>query len=206
MKIITISREFGSDGREPGKQLTNVLGFDYCDREIITVIAANQDMDKGYAARTLGHHRWQSAPLTLHHSLAGTAMQSAQIGLLLEQKRGIERIAKTGRDCVSVGRNAAVLLNDYVPFNIFVCADKGAKLYRCMERATEDEHFTSKELARRIQHIAKARAKAREIITSSHWEERKNYHLTVNTTDWDIKELTQSVAEFARRWLGRTEQ
>ena len=36
MKIITISREFGSGGREIGKQLADQLGFDYYDKEIIT--------------------------------------------------------------------------------------------------------------------------------------------------------------------------
>lgn len=35
MKIITISREFGSGGREPGKRLVETLGIDYYDREII---------------------------------------------------------------------------------------------------------------------------------------------------------------------------
>lgn len=31
MKILTISREFGSGGRELGKRLADVLGFDYYD-------------------------------------------------------------------------------------------------------------------------------------------------------------------------------
>lgn len=34
-KIITISREFGSGGRELGKRLADELGFDYYDREIL---------------------------------------------------------------------------------------------------------------------------------------------------------------------------
>ena len=38
MKIITISREFGSGGRELGKQLANVLGYDYYDKEIIATL------------------------------------------------------------------------------------------------------------------------------------------------------------------------
>ena len=34
MKIITVSREFGSGGRELGKRLADSLGFNYLDREI----------------------------------------------------------------------------------------------------------------------------------------------------------------------------
>lgn len=34
MNIITISREFGSGGREVGKRLADALGYGYYDREI----------------------------------------------------------------------------------------------------------------------------------------------------------------------------
>ncbi len=39
MRIITISREFGSGGRELGKRIADILGFDYYDSEIITAVA-----------------------------------------------------------------------------------------------------------------------------------------------------------------------
>ena len=38
-KIITISREFGSGGRELGRRLSEILGIAYYDQEIITEIA-----------------------------------------------------------------------------------------------------------------------------------------------------------------------
>ena len=39
MKIITISREFGSGGRELGKRLADIMNFDYYDSEIIAAVA-----------------------------------------------------------------------------------------------------------------------------------------------------------------------
>ena len=39
MKVITISREFGSGGRELGKRLADLLGYAYYDKEIETEIA-----------------------------------------------------------------------------------------------------------------------------------------------------------------------
>ncbi len=51
MKIITISREFGSGGRELGKHLADVLGYDYYDKEIIATIASNTGMDENYIER-----------------------------------------------------------------------------------------------------------------------------------------------------------
>ena len=48
MRIITISREFGSGGRELGKRLAEQLGFNYFDREIITEIAKKTELDEHY--------------------------------------------------------------------------------------------------------------------------------------------------------------
>ena len=48
MRIITISREFGSGGRELGKRLAEELGFAYYDKEILPMISERMQMDEGY--------------------------------------------------------------------------------------------------------------------------------------------------------------
>ena len=53
MKIITISREFGSGGRKLGKAIAEHLGFDYYDREIITAIAKNQELEEAFVANIM---------------------------------------------------------------------------------------------------------------------------------------------------------
>ena len=207
MRIITISREFGSGGRELGKRLADALGFDYYDREIITAIAENKGMDEGYVAHALEDHGWRDVPLTFRHSFVPTiSPYTVQTDLLLEQTKVIREIAKAGKDCVIVGRNADVLLEDCVPFDLFVCADMEARVRRCQERAAPDEKLSPKEMERKIRSIDKNRARIRDIITGSRWGERGSYHLTVNTTGWEIKELTPAVVEFAVRWFGRSEQ
>ena len=204
MKVITISREFGSGGRELGKRLADELGFDYYDKEIIIAIAQGQGLDEGYVEKALEHHIWRSVPLAFGRSFAGAvALQSAQTNLLLEQKRVIERIAETGKDCVIVGRNADFILRDVHTFNIFVCADMEAKIRRCAERAPEAESLSRRELEQNIRRIDKNRASTREMIGGGKWGERGAYHLIVNTSGWNIKELTPAVADFAARWFGR---
>ena len=204
--IITISREFGSGGRELGKRLSDLLVYDYYDREIIAAIADRQRLDAGYVERALeSAYTWQSVPLTFRRSfVTPSVIQTAQTKLLLEQKQIIEGIAKTGRNCVIVGRNADVLLERAHPFTMFVCAELEAKIRRCLDRAEISETLSQKEIEQNIRRIDKNRAKTREIITGSRWGERGTYHLTVNTTDWDIKELTPAVADFVIRWFGRS--
>lgn len=202
MRIVTISREFGSGGRELGKRLADLLECDYYDKEIITTIAANQNLDEGYVARALDNHGWKNIPLSFRHTfISGTP--SMQTVLLLEQKKIIEQIAKVGKDCVIVGRNADVLLSEYNPFNIFVCADMDAKVRRCLDMADENENLSRKEMERKIRSIDKNRSQAREIITESKWGDRASYHLVVNTTDWTIKELAPAVKTFIECWFRR---
>lgn len=204
MKIITISREFGSGGRELGKRLADELSFDYYDREIIEAVAKGKGIDQSYAETIMENSAVKNMPLHFRSSFAGgTALQMTQTKLLLEQKKVIEEIAQMGKDCVIIGRNADILLEKYHPFNIFVCADMQVKIQRCMERAGEDEKLTRKEIERMIQRIDKNRRQTREMITESRWGERSSYHLTVNTTDWDIKDLVPAVAEFAKCWFER---
>lgn len=201
MKIITISREFGSGGRELGKRLADVLGFDYYDKEIISTIASNEDLDENFVNNTLEESAWDSFSLTFHSSFGNMSIYNNQTNLLLEQTKVIEKIAQRGNDCIIIGRNADVILQDYNPFNIFVCADMQAKIDRCIERAPENENLTRKEIEKKIKNIDKNRANTRDIITDSPWGDRKAYHLIVNTTDWNIKHLTNAVADFANEWF-----
>lgn len=109
MHIITISREFGSGGRELGKRLADLLECDYYDSEIITAVACESGLDPHYVEKKLGDHGWQNLPITFRGTLGSAAyMQSSQIQLLLEQKKVLENIAALGKDCVIVGRNADI--------------------------------------------------------------------------------------------------
>ena len=204
MRIITISREFGSGGRELGKRLAGLLGIDYYDREIITAIARQNGLDEGYVEMALEQRDWQAMPLTFGRSFAGiNGIQQIQTNLLVAQKHVIEEIAKTGRDCVIVGRNADVLLADKKPFRIFVCAGMDAKIRRCMERAPKGENISRKGAEQNIRRIDKARARTREILGGGKWGEANAYHLTVNTEGWDMRELASAVEGFILRWYRR---
>ena len=202
MKIITISREFGSGGRELGKRLADVLGFDYYDGEIISAVAEKMKEDAGYVETALGGHGWRNYPVTFRGSIGSSAyVQASRLEELLKQKKVLGKIAELGKDCVIVGRNADVLLRQYGPFKIFVCADMDAKLKRCAERASEGEDVSEKELKRRIRQIDKMRADTCELLSNSQWGQRDAYNITLNTSGWDIKKLALATAELCRAYF-----
>ena len=91
MKIITISREFGSGGRELGRYLADVLHMEYYDSEIITAVAENSGLDRGYVAKALDGQGWQNYPVSFRLASAGS-LQTDKIQLLLQQKQVLEEI------------------------------------------------------------------------------------------------------------------
>lgn len=202
MRIITISREFGSGGRELAKRLADHLNYDYYDSEILTAVANQMGTDENYVEKMLDNHGWQQLPMNYRCTFTSN-IYSNKINLLLKQKQVIEEIAALGKDFIIVGRNADIILKDYAPFNIFVCATSEAKLKRCIERAPIGENLTEKELLHKMKQIDKERIKTREILSNTKWGQKDAYHLTVNTTDFEIKELVDVVATFANKWFNK---
>ena len=205
MRIITVSREFGSGGRELGKRIADILGFEYYDKEIVSRITGMSGIDEKEAERILESHPWINTRLSFNSSLSvDMATQVNHEELLRQQRFVIESIGRSGKDCVIVGRSADLLLKEYKPFNIFVCADMEHKMKRCMERAPEGEDFTMKELESSIKRIDKDRARRRNAISKLKWGDPKAYHIVVNTSGWEIKELAPVVAEYAKLWFERS--
>ena len=201
MRIITISREFGSGGRELGKRMSDLLGWDYYDREIIARIADEQGLDIGFVDKVLQQSVWRSMPITVQRSISMPMYPTIGTSLLVKEKQIIDRIGNTGKNCILVGRNADVYLRDRNPFSIFVCAETAAKLERCRERAAEGENLTDRELEKNMRRIDKGRASIREFVGGGEWGKPINYSLTVNTTGWEIKQLAPIVAQFAQAWF-----
>jgi len=201
MNIITISREFGSGGRELGKRMADLLGWDYYDREIIETVAREEGMDADYVQAVLERHEWWTVPITFQRSFTVSASPNTE--LLVKEKNVIERIAASERNCILVGRNADYFLREYEPFRIFVCADLESKLRRCRERAVNPNSLSDKEIQRQIKRIDRSRAAIRELMSGDSWGSRGAYHLIVNTTDWDLKALSVAVADFANQFFER---
>lgn len=205
MRIITISREFGSGGRELGKRLSDRMGYAYYDREIITAIAQKSEMDEGYVEKVVESGRYHNIPLTFGRTFSfSSSMNQNTTKLLVTQHKVMKELAEKG-DCIIVGRGANILLQEYHPFNIFVYADMISKIQRCRERAPENEHLSDHEMQKMIRQVDEKRKNYQELISNIKWGDKQGYHLCLNTGGLEIKELEPVVFEYARFWFGRNE-
>ncbi len=193
MKIITISRQFGSGGRELGKRLADLLGYDYYDKEILDRIAENKRLDKDYVDKSLNSAYLKNIPISFGHTLM-PVYNSASTDLMVEERKIIEEIATQGKDFIIVGRNADVILENYKPFNIFVCASMDARIDRCLKHRRDDESSDRKAMEKAIKRVDKARVRTRTIVTEREWGEASSYHMVINTTGYEIKALSQITA------------
>ena len=196
-RIITISREFGSGGRELGKRLADALGIPCYDHEIIEMIAKENGFNEDYVAHVAEKSIEAAYPLTIGHRFGMQPFQvmDQPIRVAVAQRQIVENFAKQG-DCVIVGRAADVILSDYKPLNIFVYADKDSKIERCQRRAPEGEHLTVKEIESAQHH---------QMYSDSKWGAKESYDLCVNTTRRYVKDIVPAIAKFCEDWFNSHE-
>lgn len=206
MRIITISREFGSGGRELGKRLAEALEIPYYDKEILYAIAKEGNFNEDYVEEVLQRGLTPNFMPTFGHtfSLGPNPVMENELEIMSLQQKIIENIAQKG-DCVIVGRTSGIILEKFRPMKIFVYADMGARLARCRLRGDDVKALSDKELQKKIQKIDEGRARHQRLFSDKKWGQKENYHLCVNTTGVEIAALVPAVKAYATAWFEQQE-
>ena len=200
MRIVTLSREFGSGGREVGKRLADALGFAYYDREIENALAQRMGLDPAFLARRMEQGVGWDIPLHFGRTFTHSAQYGEQVKLMQASRQLMEELAARS-DCVIVGRAADVILADRQPLKIFVYADMDYKLSRCQSYGELDAPMIPREMEKAIRRMDSRRAQYHNRLLDGSWGDKARYHLCLNTTAWEIKALIPPVADFARRFF-----
>lgn len=137
-KIITISREFGSGGKEIGRRLAKRLGIPFYDKELITMAAADIDIEEHIFERYENAFLEKKETKYSVFSAIYEVPMSDQI--FIAQSRVIHRLAEHG-SCVIVGRCADMVLKDEQCLNLFFYSSFKKRVQRLMnlENLSESE-------------------------------------------------------------------
>ena len=135
-KVITVSREFGSGGRELGVKLAETLGIPFYDKELISMAADDINIAEE-AFRKYDEHVIEDDPLDhkIHHSFSELYKVPMSDQIFVAQSNVIRRLASHG-PCVIVGRCADMILEDSV--NIFIYSKMKQRVKRLMELEPEE--------------------------------------------------------------------
>ncbi len=197
--LVTIGRQLGSGGRELGKRLAEQLGYAYYDSEVITAIAQKTELAESYVKQVLEHNPTVNFPITIGHSFyphTGSNLDQ-MTNIYVEQSNIITEMADKS-PCVIVGRCADYILRDRHPLRLFVHADPASRIERCRRKAPENEHLTDKQIWRNIKRVDRHRAKYYMFYTGHKWGDKSNYDLCVNTSDVDIKFVTDAIIKLIK--------
>lgn len=203
-RIVTISREFGSGGREIGKRLSDKLDMAYYDEEIITEISKETGLSEEYI-RNISEKGIYPTAFNFGRTFTSFGnLQNSQTEILVKQQEVLKKIAEKG-NCIIVGRGADIALKDYNTMNIFVYSDMESKIKRCKQKATEDENLSEKELEKKIIQVDKNRKNFHNLISNLEWGDKSNYNLCINTSGLEIKNIISSLADYIENWFRREE-
>ncbi len=198
-RVITISREFGSGGREFARRIADKLEIAYYDREIITELAKRTNLAEGYINSLNEQRPAPLFPITVGHTFSPVmdAMWTQHNTIFIEQTNLLKELAEKS-DCVIVGRCADHILSDFNPLRIRLYADMNSRIERCKTRENQGESLSDREYKQKINEIDKGRAKYYQFYTGKRWNDELNYDLCINTTGKNIKQLAEYFAQIVK--------
>ncbi len=175
-QVITISREYGSGGRELGVRLAKALGIPFYDKEVISMAADDMEIAEE-AFRRYDEQIEIPDYLNRERSRVLSSLYEVPISdqLFVAQSNVIRRLASRG-PCVVVGRCADRILENSV--NLFVHAGMEQRAERIMAAEGRSDR---KETERHIREIDEKRRDYYQYYTGSSWGRAQNYHLCLDT-------------------------
>ena len=192
-KVITISREFGSGGRELGVKLADKLGIPFYDKELISMAADDiniaEDAFQHYDELIVVHD-----PLDrqFYHAFSEVYQIPMSDQIFVAQSNVIRRLASYG-PCIIVGRCADMILTDSL--NLFIYAKMKDRIRRMLELESEAES-DGKEMERRIREVDRKRKEYYQYYTGNTWGRAQNYHLCLDSGPVGVEGCLRAVLAY----------
>ncbi|EMS73986.1 AAA family ATPase [Ruminiclostridium cellobioparum] len=129
--VVTIARQFGSLGRPIARKVSEKLGIQYYDRDIVELTAKNLNLPVSTISDA--EESAKSAFFNMNYPL-GMGTTAIQDSIFASQRKIIVNLAEK-ESCIIVGRCADHILRDCKNIiNIFIYAPYEARLVNCVER------------------------------------------------------------------------
>lgn len=182
-KIITITRQFGSGGREIGRKLAEAYDIPFYDNEIISQAAK----DTGFAEAAFERAEDKASNSLLYSIAMGMNVFSSQdVGfsglslddrIFLAQSKVIRDVAEKG-PCVIVGKCADYILKDKENVvNLFISATLDFRI----RRAVEVDGVAEAKSAETVMKKDKSRANYYKYHSGQRWDNVLNYDMAIRS-------------------------
>lgn len=193
-KVITISREFGSGGREIGYRLSRKLGIPFYDKEIISMAAEDSNISEAVFHandEVIGHKERVDYAYAVIDPFSSTYEIPVSDQLFVIQSKIIRLLAQEG-PCVIIGRCSDVIAED--AFSVFICSSLKKRVERLLA-LEKDEAVDVKAMEARIRAIDKKRREYYQYYSGNEWGKPKNYDLCLNSGRLGIERCVDAIAK-----------
>lgn len=189
-KIITIAREYGSAGRIIAKKVSEKLGIQYYDNEIIDMVAK----ELGYDIEMIRKNAEEKTS-SFMYSLATTANSLPLYDqVFITQSKVIRHIAQKG-SCIIVNGIADYVLEDYDHvLKVFIHAPLESRIKR-VQYDYQEKHDQYKKY---VLSKDKKRSTYYHYYTTNKWGQIKNFDLTLNS-DLGIDAIVDTIVRFYKQ-------
>ena len=189
-KIITIAREHGSAGRIIAKKVSEKLGIQYYDNEIIDMVAK----ELGYDIEMIRKNAEEKTS-SFMYSLATTANSLPLYDqVFITQSKVIRHIAQKG-SCIIVNGIADYVLEDYDHvLKVFIHAPLESRIKR-VQFDYQEKHDQYKKY---VLSKDKKRSTYYHYYTTNKWGQIKNFDLTLNS-DLGIDVIVDTIVRFYKQ-------
>lgn len=198
--MITISRQYGTDGHQIAELLAQKLDLPFYDNDLITIASRETrfserafDIAEETATTGIGYAISNRSNKNLYGMPVNDQLFMVQSGV-------IRTLADKG-PAVFVGRCADYVLSGYKPtIDIFLQANKESRVALVMER----EGLGKKEAENRVAKLDKSRATYYNYYTGRKWSDMNNYDIALNVSHLTAEEAADLLATFVKQVVEKT--
>jgi len=195
LPVITISRQYGSGGRQIGQAIAETLGIPYYDNELIVLAAQESGFDKKmFEDADKAAYSSLLFSLSMYGGSGGNFSMPLPDRVYLIQSDLIRKLAQQG-PCVIVGRCADYILRkDAARLAVFLRAPQEDRVRRAVEEYGDAPEAAADKVAK----TDKKRSVYYAHYTGERWGDGANYDLLLNTSALGIDGAVQLVCDAAR--------
>ena len=194
--IITIVREFGSMGRPIARRLSELLGIEFYDRDIVEETA--RKMNLPVSVISINEENQGSAYSRMRFPV-GKSSREKQDEIFRVQSEIIRSLAKR-ESCVIVGRCSDYILRDFENrLSICVYAPFEKRIENCVSSLGMDEETAMQMTVE----VDKARRKYHKRYANYSPEDIKNKNLLIDSSFFGIEGTARLIAEIAKSKFGK---
>lgn len=188
--IITISRQFGSNGREIGRQLAEYLDIGYYNKEIMELIANDFGIDSDFF-REENRNEQGLFSVAGRHKLSAITELSVNSEVYEKACDLIQGISQR-ESAVIVGRCADYILKDHPnTIKLFIYSDLETRINWSIS-----EYKVPARKARKFVHDKdERRAGFYEFYTGQKWGASSNYDMMINTSSMKTDDIIKMLSE-----------